>query len=220
MGKEFETHLDAEVGATPEQVWDAVATGPGISSWFVGRTEVDGETVRTSFGDGWMPAASVTAAEAPSRFAYRHETTPDGRFVAYEYLVEGRAGGATVLRTVTSGFLPGDDWADEFEAMTFGTELFFHTLIDYLRFFPGRVATPVTTFGPPVTDWPHAWRELHASLGLGDDPHPGDLVRSASIPDGVVSFTNPHTLLVRAPDALHRFMRGFHGSLVESHSQF
>jgi uncharacterized protein YndB with AHSA1/START domain len=220
VGKDFETHHDAEVPATPEQVWDAIATGPGISSWFVGRTEVDGETVRTSFGDGWMPSGTVTAAEAPHRFAYRHETAQDGRFVAYEYLVEGRAGSATVLRTVTSGFLPGDDWAEEFEAMAFGTELFFHTLTDYLRFFPGRFASPVTTFGPPVSDWPDARRQLHTALGLSDDPRPGDLVRSASVPHGVVSFTNPHTLLVRAPQALHRYMRGFHGALVESHSHF
>jgi uncharacterized protein YndB with AHSA1/START domain len=220
MGKDFETHLDAQVPATPEQVWDAVATGPGISSWFVGRTEIDGETVRTSFGDGWMPAGTVTVADQPRRFAYRSDTGADGRFVAYEYLVEGRAGAATVLRTVTSGFLPGDDWAEEFEAMRYGTELFFHTLTGYLRYFPGRFATPVTAFGPPVTDWPRTWQRLYAALGLGPDPHPGDPVRSAQIPDGVVSFTNPHALAVRAPDGLDRFLRGFHGSLVAGHALF
>ena len=220
MGKEFESHLDAQVPATPEQVWDAVATGPGISAWFVGRTEVDGETVRTSFGDGWIPAGTVTAADEPHRFAYRSDTAADGRFVAYEYLIEGRAGAATVLRTVTSGFLPGDDWADEFEAMRYGTELFFHTLTDYLRHFPGRRATPVTTFGPPVTDWPAAWRRLHAALGLGPAPSPGDPVHAEVVPDGVVSFVNPHALAVRTPDALHRFLRGFHGSLVVDHALF
>ena len=40
MGKQFENHHDAEVAATPEQVWAAIATGPGVSSWFVGRTEI------------------------------------------------------------------------------------------------------------------------------------------------------------------------------------
>ena len=48
MGKEFETRLDATVEASPEQVWDAIATGPGVSSWFVGRTEIDGDSVRTA----------------------------------------------------------------------------------------------------------------------------------------------------------------------------
>jgi len=32
MGKDFETHHDATVGATPQQIWDAIATGPGISA--------------------------------------------------------------------------------------------------------------------------------------------------------------------------------------------
>ncbi|GAA3345090.1 SRPBCC domain-containing protein [Amorphoplanes nipponensis] len=220
MGQEFANRHEAQVPADPEQVWDAVATGPGISSWFVGRTEIDGETVRTSFGSDWIPAGTVTAAEPPHRFAYRSDTADDGRFIAYEYLVEGRAGAATVLRTVTSGFLPGDDWADEFEAMRYGTELFFHTLTEHLRWFPGRHATPVTAFGPPVTDWPGTWRRLHTALGLPPQPRLGDPARSALIPDGVVTFRNPHALAVRTPDAVHRFLRGFHGSLVVAHALY
>jgi len=93
MAKEFETRLDAT----------ATATGPGVSSWFVGRTEIDGETVRTAFGDDWIAPSHVTAADPPHRFAHRSDTAPDGRYIAYEYLVEGRAGSSTVLRTVTSG---------------------------------------------------------------------------------------------------------------------
>ena len=199
MGKEFEIRLDAEVPATPEQVWEAIATGPGISSWFIGRTEVDGNSVRTSFGDDWIPAGTVSTSEAPRRFAYRSDTADDGRFIAYEYLIEGRDRAATVLRTVTSGFLPGDDWADEFEAMRYGTELFFHTLVEYLRYFPGRAASPVTAFGPPVTDWPQAWRRLYAALGLDPAPRAGDLVSTELIADGIVYFTNPHTIGIRTP---------------------
>ena len=223
MGKDFETRLDAEVPATPEQVWQAIATGPGVSSWFVGRTEIDGDTVRTSFGDDWIPAGRVTARAEPTHFAYGSEPGADGRFVAYEYLVEGRDSASTVLRTVTSGFLPGDDWAAEYEAMQYGTALFFATLLEYLRWFPGRVATPVTAFGPPVADWPAEWRRLHATLGLSD-PRPGDEVR-AELPglpavDGEVYFVNPHTLGIRTPDALYRFIRGLHGGLVVGHALF
>ncbi len=28
-------HLEVEVPGTPEEVWQAIATGPGISSWMV-----------------------------------------------------------------------------------------------------------------------------------------------------------------------------------------
>ncbi len=216
MGKNFEDHLDATVPATPDQVWDAIATGPGISSWFIGRTEITGDAVRTAFGDNWIPAGTVTANDEPRHFAYRSDTDPDGRFIAYEYLVEGHDHSATVLRTVTSGFLPGDDWAGEYEAMQLGGALFFATLIDYLTHFPGRTATPVTAFGPPVTDWPAAWRTLTDALGLDPAPRPGD-----TTPDGgTVYFTNPHTLGIRTPDGLHRYLRGFHGAMVISHEIF
>ena len=200
MGKDFETHLDA----TPEQVWDAIATGPGITSWFVGRTGIDGDTVSTDFGDGWIPTGTIKINNRPHHFAYASEPAPDGRFIAYDYLVEGRDRSATVLRTVTSGFLPGDDWADEYEAMRYGTQLFFATLVEHLR-HPGPAATPVTVLGPPVTDWPATWTALFARLGLGPDPRPGD---------GDVYFRNPHTLGLRTGHGLARFIRGLHGSLV------
>lgn len=151
MGKDFETHHDATVDATPDQIWDAIATGPGISTWFVGRTEIHDDTVRTAFGDNWIPTGTIKIQDRPHRFAYASEPAPDGRFIAYEYLVETHDHAATTLRTVTSGFLPGDDWADEYEAMRYGTELFFATLVEYLRHFPGQPTTPVTAF-PPVTD--------------------------------------------------------------------
>jgi uncharacterized protein YndB with AHSA1/START domain len=216
MGKEFETRLDTTVDATPDQVWDAIATGPGISSWFVGRTTIDDGVVHTRFGDFDMPAGTITASEPPTRFAHRSPTAPDGRFVAYEYLIEARDRSATTLRTVTSGFLPGDDWADEYEAMQYGTEMFFATLVQYLRYFPGRTATPVIATGPIVTDWPATWRSLYDTLGLDPSPRAGD--RTAD--GGEVYFVNPHTLGVRTADALHRYLRGFHGPLVAAHEIF
>jgi|SRR4051794_7687786 hypothetical protein len=223
MGKDFETHLDATVGASPEQVWDAIATGPGVTSWFVGRTQIDDDTVRTSFGDDWIPAGHITSREHPRHFAYRSDTQPDGRFIAYEYLIEARDQSSTVLRTVTSGFLPGDDWSDEYEAMQYGTALFFATLTEYLRHFPGRAATPITAFGPPVTDWPATWQHLHDKLGL-TDPRPGDPVHAEppDLPpiDGEVYFTNPHTLGIRTPTALYRFIRGLHGTPMTGHALF
>ena len=116
MGKRFEQRRDAEVPASPEEVWAAIATGPGIDSWFMGHSEVepggdtDGGTVRTVFGE-YAPELDVTAWDPPWRFGYRSGEAPDGRFIAYEFLIEGRGGGSTVVRAVTSGFIPGDDWA-------------------------------------------------------------------------------------------------------------
>lgn len=226
MGREFEIGSQAEVPASPEQVWEAIATGPGIDSWMMGRNEVEpGEagTVRTSFG-GYTPEHTITVWDPPKRLSYRSREAPDGRFIAYEFLIEGRDQGSTVIRAVTSGFLPGDDWADEYDAMTKGGALFFRTLVEYVTWFPGRTATPVTAFGPPVTDWDRAWATLRRALGLSGTVTEGDPVHGTpgGLPPihGVVYFVNPHTLGVRTDDALYRFLRGIQGVMVAGHHLF
>jgi uncharacterized protein YndB with AHSA1/START domain len=225
MGREFEQADSVEVGATPEEVWQAIATGPGIDSWFMGRNEVDAGTgvVRQSFG-GYQPEHRVTAWEPPHRLAYRSDDATDGRFVAYEFLVEGRDRSSTVLRLATSGFLPGDDWAAEYDAMTKGGALFFATLGTYLDHFAGRFAQPVTVFGPMITDWPHTRAVLRRALGLSGAPAPGDAVHvdadGVGRIDGEVYFANEDTLGVRTADALYRFMKGFGGPIVASHHLF
>ena len=49
--------VEIEVAGTPEEVWQAIATGPGISSWFVHSTafyEAALSTcVRFSYHVGW-----------------------------------------------------------------------------------------------------------------------------------------------------------------------
>jgi uncharacterized protein YndB with AHSA1/START domain len=41
MTRRRSSSAEIEVPGTPEEVWEAIATGPGISAWFV-PTEVDG----------------------------------------------------------------------------------------------------------------------------------------------------------------------------------
>ncbi|HYQ62805.1 SRPBCC domain-containing protein [Actinophytocola sp.] len=213
MGHEFETVDELHVDATPDQVWDAVATGPGIDSWFMGRNDVDpGQTIRTAFGD-YTPEHPVTAWEPGHRLAYGTDR------VAYEFLIEGRDRGSTVLRITAAGFLPGDDWADEYDAMTKGHAMFFHTLATYLDHFAGRTATPVTAFGPSITDWPRTRGRLMTAIGRD-----GDRVRFApkGLPgiDGTVYFENDDTVGIRTDDALYRFLRGFRGPVMACHHIF
>ena len=226
MGHPFENRQEAEVPATPDEIWAAIATGPGIDSWFMGRNEVQpgaGGTVRTVFGE-YAPELDVTAWDPARRFAYRSGEAPDGRFIAYEFLIEGRAGGSTVLRTVTSGFLPGDDWADEFEAMTLGGEMYFRTLVEYLTYFAGRCAAPVTAFGPPGTTWTRDRTLLCRALGLPESAGRGDRVSLAADEigpvDGVLYFANAHAIGIRTQDALYRFLRGFGKPAMAAHELF
>jgi hypothetical protein len=80
--------------------------------------------------------------------------------------------------------------------------MFFATLVEYLQHYPGRTATPVTAFGPPVTDWTATWQRLRDTL------------------TGHIYYTNPHTIGVRTSRGLSRYLRGFHGTLVASHALF
>ena len=62
--------VEVEVPGTPEQVWQAIATGPGVGAWFV-PTEVDGRiggTVTSHFGGGMDSVATITEWDPPHRF--------------------------------------------------------------------------------------------------------------------------------------------------------
>jgi uncharacterized protein YndB with AHSA1/START domain len=212
MPGEWETVTEAEVHASPEQVWQAIATGPGLNGWFSGSIEVQpgpNGTLRSSAG-GYTDELSVTAWEPPQRVAYRSRQDDDGRFYALEWLVEGRAG-ETVLRCVASGFIPGDDWEAEFESLNAGGAMYFQSLVQYLTYFRGRTALIVDAFGPPMTDWEHAWRVLTNGLGLHGAVNAGDHVRltpAGLAPiEGVVYAAAQHVLTVRTSDALYRFIK-------------
>lgn len=229
VGHEFSVPNEAVVQADVDDVWTAIATGPGVDSWFMGRTEVAEGVVRTSFG-GYTPECPIAAEEPGRRFAYATPPAPDGRFIAYDFLIEAAAGGTTTLRMVTSGFVPGDDWAEEYEAMSKGGLMFFRTLVEYLNHFAGRIATPVAVSGPAIGDWSRAWERLGEELGLAGRPATGDRVRvaapgagavsGAAAEEGMVYFTNDHTVGVRTDDALYRFMRGFRGPMLAMHELF
>lgn len=225
MGHTWENRDEASVDASVEEVWDAIATGPGIDSWYMGRTSVepgaDG-SVHTDLG-GFAMDSSVTSWEPPHRFGYRTDG-PDGRFIAFEYLIEGREQGSTVIRLVANGFLPGDDWEAEFDAMLKGGQMYFGTLVAYLNHFAGRFATPLTVSGPRVADWDSAWAAMRAALGVSATPALGDPAR-LTVPglppiEGEIDFVNAHALGVRTEDALYRFVQGFFGSVVLVHHLF
>ena len=67
--------VEVEVPGTPEEVWQAIATGPGISSWFVPTEfeERDGKpvAVKLNFGPGMESSSVVTAWDPPRRFRRR-----------------------------------------------------------------------------------------------------------------------------------------------------
>lgn len=210
MGHAFELQKDIELAATPEQVWEAIATGPGIDSWFMGRSEVEPrEGGRSSLTmAGHTDEATVTAWEPGKRFAIRSES--EGTFNAIEYLIEGRDQGATVLRMVQSGIL-GDNWEAEYEAMNAGWDMYLRTLAAYLAHFPGRTGAPVAAYRPGAGTPEQVFAALAGAFGVTGPISEGQRVRLTvdGLPpiDGVVDIAGLPTYVgVRTDDALYRFL--------------
>ena len=225
MARGFEIGDEFEVDATPEQVWEAIATGPGLDSWFMGRNEVEpkeGGTARVTH-PGWTLESTVTTWDPPSRFATRSPESEDGSRHAFEYAIERRDQGSTVVRWVHSGFL-GDQWEAEYEGMSEGDPMYFNMLAQYLTYFRGRTGTPIDAYGPRVTDRKGAVAVFGDALGLTGPPALGDHVRLT--PDGldpmvgVVDYLSPSFLGVRTGDGLYRFIHGFDDSVVVGHHDF
>lgn len=221
---EFQLVHDIDLAATPEQVWAAIATGPGIDSWFMGRNEIEprvGGTAAMAM-PGFTAEATVTAYEPNKRFAYRSPAAEDGSFMGFEYLIEGRDGGSTALRLVHSGLLSGD-WEAEYDALKKGNPLYLRSLGQYLEHFAGRTAVPVVAFGPQQSDQDAVWAAVTGALGLSKDVAEGDPVRltfgGEEIRGVVDTALEPSFLGVRTGDALLRFV-GRGGVILTGHHIF
>ncbi len=166
---ERSVEAEAEVPGSPEDVWRAIATGPGISSWFVPST-VDGRVngrATANFGPGMDSVATITHWDPPRR--YVAETVEEPGAVATEWIVEARSGGTCIVRVVHRWFASTDNWDDQFEGHTYGWAAFFRILRQYLTHFAGQEcsAVPLAAVSPaPVAD---TWRALTGGLLLNPD---------------------------------------------------
>jgi len=161
--------VEVEVPGTPEEVWKAIATGPGISSWFVPTEfeERDGKpvAVTSKFGPGIEARAAVTAWNPPWKFAAQGESMGDWPAMATEWSIEARAGGVCLVRVVHSLFASTDDWDNQLEGATSGWSGFFRTLRIYLTHFRGQ-RSEIRQFVAPVAGTEaQAWVNLTAALG-------------------------------------------------------
>jgi uncharacterized protein YndB with AHSA1/START domain len=209
MGRELIKII--ELDATPEQVWEAIASGPGISSWFVPHQveQRNGGAMSAQFGGGFEERGQVRAWEPGRRIAYGSTTPPaeGAADYAFEYLVEGRDGGGTVLRFVQSGFLD-DGWENEYSAFDAGWDLFFGNLRSYLRYFAGQPVHNVVTVTYTAGSAAELWPVLRGALGLSGAPALGETVTLR--PDGpppitgVVDVATAEFLGLRSESGLHR----------------
>jgi uncharacterized protein YndB with AHSA1/START domain len=195
--------IEVEVPGTPEQVWDAIATGPGITAWFV-PTDVEpreGGAVITHLGStpDRDSRGEITAYEPPHRFAYVERW--DDEDFATEFLVEARDGATCIVRIVSSGFGDADEWDRQMEGLDSGWRAFLDNLRVYLRHFAGAPSAQVLADASSPGQAPRdAMRALLAALGLPEQAEVGASVRTAGDAPplaGVVERVTPDDVAIR-----------------------
>lgn len=163
--------IEVEVPGTPEEVWRAIATGPGISSWFVPAEfeERDGKPValKLNFGPGMDSKSAVTAWDPPRKWATQSDGwVPGSPPIANEWSVEARGGGMCIVRIVQSLFASTDDWDNQLEGAEHGWPGFLRTLRVYLTHFRGQPAVEMKWMAPTASTEAEAWETLTSALGV------------------------------------------------------
>jgi uncharacterized protein YndB with AHSA1/START domain len=157
------------VPGTPEQVWRALATGPGISAWFTATSveERVGGKVTFSFADAGSSAGVVTGWEPPCRFAYEErEWAENAPPVATEVLVTARSGDTCLVRMVHSLFASSADWDDQLEGFEGGWPSFFEVLRIYLTHFADAPGASVRVSNMCAFASAEAWARLTKAFGI------------------------------------------------------
>ncbi len=176
--------LTFELPGTPEQVWAAIATATGISSWMMPTDleEREGGAICVHMGDT-VSSGTVTGWDPPRRFAYEepdwpalagHEGAPVTPLVT-EFLVEARSGSTCVLHIVTSGLGTGAGWERKFfaEMERYWTPFFDHLRL-YLAHFPGQQATVLSVATEVPVSADAVLSAMRQALGAGEVGHKVD----------------------------------------------
>ncbi len=173
-GRRIEQEI--EVPGTPDEVWAAIATGPGISSWYVPHEveEREGGAISMSFGPGMEGTGRVSAWDPPNRVVFEGNEGEPG--LAFEWIVEARDGASCIVRLVNSGFGDGEEWDAQYDGMSEGWPMFLHNLELHLRHFRGQQAIPSLPMALWSTAREEAWPHLTSRLGLPTLPAVGDRV--------------------------------------------
>ena len=219
--------VEVELPGSPEEVWHAIATGPGISSWFV-PTEVeerDGGKITQNFGPGMESSSTITAWNPPERFAAesRDDAGPNDPTVATEWIVEAKGGGKCVVRVMHSWLMDGDDWDERFEGHAHGWRAFFRILRLYMEYFAAEPCAAFQAMAFAPEPQAAAWQAVTSALGAARAA-PGSRVRSASgAPrlaarvESVGSEEHPELLLrleEPAPGLVHLFAMPMGGQVL------
>lgn len=176
--------LSVPVQGTVDEVWQAVATGPGMSAWYVPSTveEREGGATTSRFGQGdeMVVPGRVVVWDPPRRVRFDggEEATAAGG-MTFDWTVEDGPGDLHTVRLVNAGFPDTPEGQAQKEMMTGGWGLFLQNLQLHLEHFRGESGAsmlPMATGPGPRAD---VWQRVTAALGVPAAPALGDHVRVA-----------------------------------------
>ncbi|MGQ3295534.1 MAG: SRPBCC family protein, partial [Shinella sp.] len=151
------------VPGTPDQVWQAMATGPGNTAWFT-RAEIEeriGGQLTFQFMPGVASGGTVTGWEPPHRFGYVEvgwaENAPP---IATEISIVARSGDQCLVRMVHSLFSTTGDWDDQMEGFESGWPGFIEVLRIYLAHHASHNASSFQLTAETKGDALVVWRKL------------------------------------------------------------
>jgi len=198
--------VEVEVPGTPEEVWRAIATGPGISSWFVPTKSEErqgGEQVCT-FGPGMDSTSKIVEWQPPKRFLAESDMgMPGSSTMATEWTVEARAGGMCLVRVVHSLFASTDDWDNQLTGVEQGWPTYFRILRMYLANFKGMPCAAMHFVNISKDSEAAAWEKAGGELGLlklaeGQKwTSPPGVPQMAGVVDSLGKDTHKNTVLLR-----------------------
>lgn len=177
--------LSVNVAGSLGEVWRAVASGPGISAWYVPHAveERTGGAATASFGPGpeMQVPGRVALWDPPRRVVF--DGGPGVEGLEFDWSVAAAAGGSCSVRLRNSGFTSDPEGRAHRDALAAGWELFLLNLQLHRAHFPGQEASaslPMATWAMSRDD---AWVRLTSALGIPRAPEVGDRLEMG-LPNG------------------------------------
>lgn len=220
--------LSADVNGTPEVVWRAIATGPGITSWFV-PTRVEANEIVMSLGALGEVRGRVVVSDPPWRFAFVEEGwRDDAPPLLTEFQVEDLGADRCRVRLVNR--VDGDAGAAVGSALE-AIEASWRPYLVALRLhLAGGADAPAETFdvtGRASGSLDETWRAVLDALGVNAALAAGGPSRFSAVDmpvlSGQIEHVGEHEFVLRlhepAPgQALVTVFDGGGDSLVNVHA--
>lgn len=174
--------LSVPVHGSLDEVWQAVATGPGMTSWYVPSTveEREGGATTSRFGEGpeMVVAGRVVVWDPPRRVLFDggEEATAAGG-MTFDWTVDDGPGDLHTVRLVNTGFPDTPEGQAQKAAMTGGWGLFLQNLQLHLEHFRGEQGTSMLPMAAGPGPRAAVWQHVTTALGVPSAPELGDHVR-------------------------------------------